>query len=96
MGRGLLAPSRDSPSRAASIDQLREGRCDFLVVDALLQECLLISAGSHRFVDQHDWYSVAYKVLPCEARVVQKLVCREVVQGALVLWTGQYFEQFRI
>jgi hypothetical protein len=38
MGRGLLAPSRDSPSRAASIDQLREGRCDFLVVDALLQK----------------------------------------------------------
>ena len=96
MGRGLLAPSRDSPSRAAIIDQLREGRCDFLVVDALLQECLLISAGSHGFVDQHDWYSVAHKVLPCEARVVQKLVCREVVQGALVLWTGQYFEQFRI
>lgn len=96
MGRGLLAPSRDSPSRAASIDQLREGRCDFLVVDALLQECLLIGAGCHRFVDQHDWYSVAHKVLPCEARVVQKPVCREVVQGALVLWTGQYFEQFRI
>ena len=96
MGRGLLAPGRDSPSRAASIDQLREGRCDFLVVDALLQECLLISAGSHSFINQHDRYSVAHKVLPCEAGVVQKPVCREVVQGALVLWASKYFEQFRI
>ena len=96
MGRGLLAPIRDSPSRAASIDQLREGRCDFLVEDALLQECLLIGAGGHRFVDQHDWYSVAHKVLPREARVVQKLVRREVIEGTFVLRAGQYFEQFRI
>ena len=96
MGRGLLAPSRDSPSRAASIDQLREGRCDFLVVDALLQECLLISADSHRFVNQHYRYSVAHKVLPREAGVVQKPVCREVVQGSLVLWASQYFKQFCI
>ena len=75
MGRGLLAPIRVSPSRAASIDQLSERRCDFLVVDALLQERLFFSAGSHRFVDQHDWYSVAHKVLPREAGVIQKPVC---------------------
>jgi hypothetical protein len=96
MGRGLLAPIRDSPSRAASIDQLREGGCDFLVVDALLQERLLFGTSGHCFVNQHYGDSVAHKVLAPEARVVQKTIYREVVEGTFVLWTRQYFEQFRI
>jgi hypothetical protein len=70
-----------------------EGGLDAFGIDAGHETSMLGIVHTYRLIDQHHRNAIANFVLTVQPRVIEKVICREVIERPLVLRAGEDLEQ---